>query len=48
MDAVEEELDWRIRIFEERDRSLTYVCESPVLLERRAYALAQMILQAAG
>lgn len=47
MDAVEEELDWRIRIFEERDRSLTYVCESPVLLERRAYAVAQIILQAA-
>lgn len=48
MDAVEEEIDWRVRIFRDRDRALTYVCESPVLLEQRAYAIAQMLLRQAG
>jgi hypothetical protein len=47
MDAVEAELDGRVRVFNDRARSLTYVCESPVLLEQRAYALAQMMLEAA-
>lgn len=44
MDEVEEGLDWRTRLFADRDRALTYVCESPVLLEQHAYAVAQMIL----
>ena len=48
MDEVEAELDWRIRIFNDRSKALTYVCESPVLLEQRAYAIAQMLLKAAG
>ncbi|TNC60040.1 hypothetical protein FHG71_22405 [Rubellimicrobium roseum] len=47
IDALEAELDWRIRVFRDRDRALTYVCESPVLLEQRAYRLAQMMLAAA-
>ena len=47
MDAVEAELDGRVRVFNDRARSLTYVCESPVLLEQRAYALAQIMLEAA-
>lgn len=47
MDAIEAELDWRIRVFRDRDRALTYVCESPVLLEQRAYSIAQMMLAAA-
>lgn len=48
MDEVEAEMDWRVRVFRDRDRALTYVCESPVLLEQRAYAVAQMLLEAAG
>jgi hypothetical protein len=48
MDVLEAELDWRIRIFNDRSKALTYVCESPVLLEQRAYAIAQMLLKAAG
>lgn len=48
MDVVEEETDWRIRVFRDRNRALTYVCESPVLLEQRAYAIAQMLLKTAG
>jgi hypothetical protein len=48
MDEVEAETDWRIRVFRDRNRALTYVCESPVLLEQRAYAIAQMMLASAG
>ncbi len=47
MDEVEAEMDWRERIFDDRNRSLTYVCETPVLLEKRAYAIAQMLLRKA-
>lgn len=41
--ALEQKLHWATRIYDERNRALTYVCESPVLLEQRAYALAQEI-----
>ena len=43
LDALEAEIDWDERIFRDRARSLTYVCESPVLLERRIYAIAQIL-----
>jgi hypothetical protein len=35
---------WDIRIFAEREKALIYVCEQPVLLEQRAFALAREIL----
>lgn len=44
VDTLEEQLDWDERIFTDRARSLTYVCESPVLIEKRLYAIAQMLL----
>lgn len=47
MDSVETEIDWRVRVFGDRGRALTYVCESPVLLEQRAYVIAQMMLEMA-
>jgi hypothetical protein len=43
MDAVEEELDWSMRIFQERQQSLTYVCETPVILEQRAFAVGRAV-----
>lgn len=43
VDALEEQLDWDERIYRDRARALTYVCESPVLLEKRAYGLAQIV-----
>ena len=43
IEAMRDELAWDIRIFQDRQRSLSHVCESPVILERRAFALAQMI-----
>jgi len=45
IDRLEEKLDWDERIFRDRTQSLTYVCETPVLLEKRAYAIAQFLLQ---
>lgn len=47
-DAVEEAQDnvnWDIRVFRERSQSLTYVCETPVLLEQRAFAIARILAE---
>lgn len=38
-----QELDWDLRLFDERQRSLSFVCESPVLIEQRLFALARAI-----
>jgi hypothetical protein len=35
--------DWDVRIFSDRQRSLTLVCDQPVRLEQRAFALARVI-----
>ena len=43
IDAEEQRLDWDLRIFDERRQMLTAVCESPVLLEQRAFELARLI-----
>jgi hypothetical protein len=43
IDAVEEALEWDTRIFRERAQSLSYVCEAPVLLEQRAFAIARIL-----
>lgn len=43
VDALEVQLDWDERIYTDRQRSLTYVCETPVLLEQRLFAIAQML-----
>lgn len=40
---LEEELKWQSRVFEERNASLQYVCESPTLLEQRAFEIARII-----
>ena len=48
IDALEEQIDWDERIYDDRADSLTYVCETPVLLEKRLYAVAQMLLAAGG
>lgn len=45
IDLLEEQLDWDERIFRDRSRSLTYVCETPVLIEKRLFALAQILLK---
>ncbi len=43
IDAEEERLDWDTRIFTDRKQSLTYVCETPVILEQHAFALGRLV-----
>ncbi|MTH78315.1 hypothetical protein [Paracoccus aestuariivivens] len=43
IDETEKQLDWDMRIFQDRQQSLTYVCETPVILEQRVFALARAI-----
>jgi hypothetical protein len=37
--ALKRERDWDIRIFEDRQKSMKYLCDQPVLLEQRAFEL---------
>ena len=43
VEELRQKLAWDTRIFRERAQSLTYVCETPVLLERRAFELARAL-----
>ncbi|WP_134680853.1 hypothetical protein [Paracoccus ravus] len=43
IDEQEKQMDWDMRIFQDRQQALTYVCETPVLLEQRIFALARAI-----
>lgn len=45
LEELIDKIEWDTRIFEERQQSLTYVCETPVLLEKRAFALARMMME---
>jgi hypothetical protein len=37
------ERSWDMRVFDERQRSLRAVCDQPVLLEQRAFAISRLI-----
>ena len=41
-----QQLEWDTRIFEERRRTINYVCEVPVLIEQRLFALSRTIQEA--
>jgi Viral (Superfamily 1) RNA helicase len=43
MKDLEQAFQWDTRVFEERRGSLSYVCETPVLLEQRMFSLARHI-----
>ncbi|MEM7744802.1 MAG: hypothetical protein AAF409_13930 [Pseudomonadota bacterium] len=43
IEVMEDEILWKTRIYQDRQQSLTYVCETPVLLEKRAFWLARTI-----
>jgi hypothetical protein len=45
MEELEDRIKWDTRVFDERKQSLTYVCESPVILEKRAFAIARAIMR---
>jgi hypothetical protein len=38
-------IEWDTRIFDERRKTISYVCEVPVLIEQRLFALARAIQQ---
>ena len=40
---LSDKLDWDTRIFEDRNRSIGFACEVPVLIEQRLFAIARMI-----
>ncbi|MGH6848174.1 MAG: hypothetical protein ACREC0_12285 [Methylocella sp.] len=42
-ETVARDLEWDLRVFDERRQSLTYVCEAPALIEQRLFALARVI-----
>ncbi len=39
-------LQWEMRVFEERRKAVTFVCETPALIEQRLGTLARMVLGA--
>jgi hypothetical protein len=41
--AAAKQLQWDMRIFQDQHKALTYVCEVPVLVEQRLFALAREI-----
>ena len=45
IDKAEQDIDWSTRIFQDRQQALTYVCETPVILEQRAFSLGRLIAQ---
>ncbi|SLN69554.1 hypothetical protein [Ruegeria meonggei] len=45
VDALEEQLDWDQLIYTDRQRSITYLCETPQIIERRLFAISQMLQQ---
>lgn len=46
VDELVSRVEWDTRIFDERNRTIGYVCEVPVLIEQRLFALARAIQQA--
>lgn len=44
IDIVEERIDWDQIIYTDRQRSITYLCETPQLIEKRLFAIAKMLL----
>ena len=45
IDELTDRVEWDTRIFEERRKTMNFVCEVPVLIEQRLFALARAIQQ---
>lgn len=46
VDVLEEQLDWDQVIYTDRQRNISYLCETPTLLERRLFSISQMLQSA--
>jgi hypothetical protein len=40
---ADDEHKWNLRVFDERQKSLSFVCEVPTIIERRLFSLARLI-----
>jgi hypothetical protein len=47
LDELGSRIEWSLRIFEDRRKSVRYTCEVPVIVERRLFALGRTIQQEA-
>lgn len=45
IDLLEEQIDWDQVIHSDRQRSIQYLCETPQLIEKRLFAIAQLLQQ---
>ncbi len=45
VDELTNRVEWDTRIFEERRKTINFVCEVPVVIEQRLFALARAIQQ---
>ncbi len=45
LDQATNEINWNTRIFEDRRKTIGYVCEVPVIIERRLFVLSRAIAQ---
>ena len=45
-DFLEQKLQWDLRVYEDRRKTIGYVCESPTLIEQRLGAIARAVQQA--
>ena len=43
IEELQDKLKWDTRVYKERAQALTYVCETPTLLEQRAGAIARTL-----
>jgi hypothetical protein len=45
VDDLASRIEWSMRIFEDRRKSIRYACEVPVIIEKRLFALSRAIAQ---
>jgi hypothetical protein len=45
IDELASRIEWNMRIFEDRRKSIRYACEVPVIIEKRLFALSRAIAQ---
>jgi hypothetical protein len=45
VDELATRIEWSMRIFEDRRKSIRYACEVPVIIEKRLFALSRAIAQ---
>jgi hypothetical protein len=48
IDELNARVEWEMRIFEDRRKSIRYACEVPVIIEKRLFALTRTIRQTAA